>query len=299
MCSVILKAAFFDVGDTLVERWPPADIAKGLTRARICAELGEASWLDDFLDVDLGPRRPKMPVAALAEWSRAGRRFAPDDLRQETLRWFSEWFAERGIEMGPADIDRLRSLMCVPLSDVTSPVPGAFNAIRWCVRQGLRVILVTNTQSHTDADVLEDFRRFGLLDAIHAVASSHSVGWRKPHPAIFEHALRLAQAEPYEVFHVGDNLILDVFGARQLGIRAIWRRLPRPAAPIKSGRTALGQGGLNGRTSCGHPSECLFLDEGVISCVLCGEVVRLNVRPDAVIDDLTELEPIVARWIGA
>ena len=79
-------------------------------------------------------------------------------------------------------------------------------------------------QSRGDREVWEDWRRFGLADAIDAVASSHSVGWRKPHPAIFQRALDLTGARAEETVMVGDRLDADVAGAQALGMRAVLRR---------------------------------------------------------------------------
>jgi FMN phosphatase YigB (HAD superfamily) len=298
--QAVLKAAFFDIGDTLVEHWPPPDVAKRVTRAQICAELGELPWVDAFLDAEHQPKGHKSLAEALAAQGPSKTRFEPEDMRQETQRWFRDWFVRRDIEMTEAGIDRLRSLMCVPLEEVTTPVPGAFDAIRWCRDRGLRVVLVTNTLSHGDHDVLDDFRRFGLLEAIHGVASSHSVGWRKPHPAIFERALEIARVEPREAFHVGDNLILDVFGAQQLGIRAVWRRLPRPnRTPIVGQPPLPSTVGQRDGASCLHMSDRLFIDDGQIRCGACGDIVHVDLRPDAVVDDLTELPRVVAPWLDA
>ena len=47
----------------------------------------------------------------------------------------------------------------------------------------------------------------------------------KPHPSVFEEALRqLGVADPARAVFVGDRLHDDVFGARQVGLRAVWRR---------------------------------------------------------------------------
>jgi FMN phosphatase YigB (HAD superfamily) len=295
----MLKAAFFDVGDTLVEQWPPPDEAKRVTRAQICAGLGELPWLDDFLEAELHPKARMRLAEAVAARGRSETRFEPEDLRQETQRWFREWLVGRGIEMTEADIDRLRSLMCVPLAEVTTPVPGAFDALRWCADRGLRIVLVTNTLSHSDEDVREDFRRFGLLETIYGVASSHSVGWRKPHPAIFERALQIAKVEPGEAFHIGDNLILDVFGAQQLGIRAVWRRLPQPSRATTSDRgPPPSRPGRGDEASCRHVSDRLFMEDDLVRCAACGDLVHVRVRPDAVIENLTELPAVVAPWLA-
>ena len=111
---------------------------------------------------------------------------------------------------------------------------GAAEALRWCKREGLTVVLVTNTLWRGDDEVREDWRRFGLADVIDGVASSHNVGWRKPHRAMFDRALELADARPDEAFMVGDRMRADVWGARQVGIRGILRRTPglKPQTPV-------------------------------------------------------------------
>ncbi|MGH2498702.1 MAG: HAD family hydrolase [Candidatus Limnocylindria bacterium] len=205
-----LRAALFDVGDTLVEHWVPREQMRVAVREAVTAAFGEREWFDRLYDADLEPRDPTGP------------------LRQETNRWYADWFAANGVPLDGVEVDRLRAAFAVPLDRVASLADGADEAVRWCKRRGLRVVLVTNTLSRGDAEVVEDWRRFGLGDAIDAVVSSHSVGWRKPHPAIFERALRLAGAQPGEAFHVGDSLRADVQGAQQLGIRAVWRRTRAP-----------------------------------------------------------------------
>ena len=63
-------------------------------------------------------------------------------------------------------------------------------------------------------------------------ASSHSVGWLKPHRAIYDRALEIAGARPEEAFMVGDRLEADIHGAQRLGMRAIWRRTQHPQAEM-------------------------------------------------------------------
>ena len=110
-------------------------------------------------------------------------------------------------------------------------MPGAADAVRWCKARGLRVVLVTNTLSRGDAEVLRDWQRAGLADAIDAVVSSHSAGWEKPHPEIYRRALELAGVAPREVFMVGDDPVCDVQGAQAVGLRAVWRRTAHHRLP--------------------------------------------------------------------
>lgn len=297
-----LKAAFFDVGDTLVEHWAPREVVSERARARIRAGLGEQPWLDDWLEARIEPTTPASWVQSLAERVPGDPQFRPETARQETERWYRAWFDGRRIALDGIDLDRLRSLMCVPLDEISSPVAGAFDAVRWCAERGMRVVLVTNTLSRGDEEVLEDWRRFGIGDAIHGVVSSHSTGWRKPHPAIFERALEIAGAGPEEAFHVGDNLITDVWGAQQLGIAAIWRRSPRKRPPTEERgepRAPRDRDGADEKrsTACRHPSEHLFLADSDVRCGACGGAAGVDVSPDAIVDDLDQLPPAVIPWL--
>jgi FMN phosphatase YigB (HAD superfamily) len=297
---VPLKAAFFDVGDTLVEHWAPGEVVGQKARAQVCAALGEKDWLDDFLKADI---EPGWQTSLAQNLARLGSReqwftYEPDRARQETNRWYEEWFRSRGIVTDGIDIDLLRSAMCVALDEISSPVAGAFDAVRWCAERGLHVILVTNTLSRGDVEALEDWRRFGLSEAIHGVVTSHSSGWRKPHPAIFERALEMAHANAGEAFHVGDNLIADVWGARQVGIKAIWRRSERARPPSDERGEPAARAARERVEECRHPSERLYLDDGAVRCGRCGELAGIEVTPDAIVDDLTQLQAAVSPWLA-
>jgi FMN phosphatase YigB (HAD superfamily) len=200
-----MRAAFFDVGGTLVEHWSPPEEIAAVVRRHLVDAFGERPWSDALIRAEIEPR-------------------GGDALRQETNRWYDAWFAGQGIDCD-IEIDRLRSTVAVPLDLISTPAPGGEEALRWCKAQGLTVVLVTNVLSRGDAEVLRDWQRAGLGDAIDAVVSSHDVGWRKPHRAMFDRALKLAGVEPGQAFMVGDDPKLDVRGAQSLGIRAIWRRL--------------------------------------------------------------------------
>ena len=222
----MLKAALFDVGDTLVEHWAPRERLNELAHAVLRREFGDREWYGRFLDAEFGPNARSL--SGLAPHPAPSK----DELRQETLRWYSEWFHNSAIGIDDIDVDRLRSAVVVPLDLVSTLVRGAPEALRWCKAQGLRVVLVTNTLARGDAEVVEDWRRFGLSDAIDGVVSSHSIGWQKPHRAIYDRALETAGARPEEAFMVGDRLDADVLGAKRVGMRAIWRRTEHEQATV-------------------------------------------------------------------
>jgi HAD superfamily hydrolase (TIGR01662 family) len=83
--------------------------------------------------------------------------------------------------------------------------------------RGIRIGLISN--SHR---CLTSFQsHFALEGLFSAAVSSAAHGYMKPHPSIFETALRQASAEPAESVMVGDSVAHDVEGARRLGMRAV------------------------------------------------------------------------------
>jgi len=60
--------------------------------------------------------------------------------------------------------------------------------------------------------------------------SAREFGIGKPDPRIFHEACRRLGCAPGEVLHVGDDLVLDVHGARSAGLQATWLRRP-PCEP--------------------------------------------------------------------
>ena len=60
-----------------------------------------------------------------------------------------------------------------------------------------------------------------ISDRCRAAVSSSAHGFLKPHPSIFEAALRLVGAAPGESVMVGDSLAHDIEGARRAGMRVV------------------------------------------------------------------------------
>ena len=83
--------------------------------------------------------------------------------------------------------------------------------------QGIRLGLISN--SHRPLGSFES--HFDLHGLIAVKVSSFNHGFMKPHPSIFESALREMQVLPEAAVMVGDSLAHDVVGARQVGMRPV------------------------------------------------------------------------------
>lgn len=63
----------------------------------------------------------------------------------------------------------------------------------------------------------------GIEDYFQAIITSADVGYDKPHPGIFEAALKQVP-EGSSVYMIGDSYNADVLGSKAMGIQAIWVR---------------------------------------------------------------------------
>jgi len=55
--------------------------------------------------------------------------------------------------------------------------------------------------------------------------SAEHLGQPKPHPAMFEAAMKEAQALPHECIHIGDHPEQDILAAEDLGLSTIWANM--------------------------------------------------------------------------
>jgi putative hydrolase of the HAD superfamily len=91
---------------------------------------------------------------------------------------------------------------------------------RWSAR--LPLVALTNGNA--------DLHRIGLARYFRGIVSAHEIGCAKPDARAFHAACQLAGAAPSEVLHVGDDLRLDVEGARAAGLQSVWLLRPDIAA---------------------------------------------------------------------
>jgi putative hydrolase of the HAD superfamily len=110
----------------------------------------------------------------------------------------------------------------VPVETMMSAIrfrafPDAAPALAGLHERGLRLVCVSNW----DVSLADVLARCGLAGALDGVVTSAEAGVRKPDPAIFEPALRLARCTPPEAVYVGDTPSEDLAGARAAGIRAL------------------------------------------------------------------------------
>jgi HAD superfamily hydrolase (TIGR01509 family) len=93
-------------------------------------------------------------------------------------------------------------------------VPAALEAIR---QMGLKIGLISNVNSR--GQVPTNLLEYNLKDYFDPIVLSSEYGRRKPDPAIFHYAARLANVPTSRCLYVGDRIARDILGARKAGFR--------------------------------------------------------------------------------
>ena len=206
------KAILFDLDDTL---WPIAPVI-------LQAEQTLFEWL-----------RTNAP--------RVARQFTIDSLRQARLALLAQQpefhldlgalrragllsaFAQAGedsakVEQAMAHFFAARNAV-VPYDDV---LPG----LLWLKGRAL-----LGTVSNGNADL----HTIGLAHHFAVSVAAHQLGCAKPEAAIFHAACRQLGVAPADALYVGDDVLLDVRGAQQAGLRAVWLKRGASQADLEHG----------------------------------------------------------------
>lgn len=144
--------------------------------------------------------------------------------------------AESGIDATEALVERFLAAehaVWEPAHQLASTTHALLETLRG---RGLKLGLVSNAFD-PPALLHRDLEQLGIAERIDAAVFSSEVGWRKPHPAIFERALEALGVLAERVLFVGDSLAADIGGAAALGMhtcQSLWFRAdddPEAAEP--------------------------------------------------------------------
>ena len=212
MTSSVLKAVLFDLDDTL---WPIGPVIAA-------AEVSWHAWL--------AQRAPKVTAMFSIDELRR-RRMALLEQRPElvvdlaTLRRIA---LQHAFEQAGEDHAHIDGAMQHFLAARNAVTPYA-DVLPGLARLQGRIKLGVITNGNADLEVI------GLGHHFHYTLSSAQFGRAKPDPAIFLTACEAMQVAPHEAVYVGDDLRLDVQGAQQVGMKAVWMNRAGSDAHLQAG----------------------------------------------------------------
>ena len=99
--------------------------------------------------------------------------------------------------------------------------PGTREALAK-VREKYKTAVISNS----DGKIAEVVAQAGIADGFVSITDSGIVGKEKPHPLIFETALKSVGARPEESLYVGDVYSVDYCGSTRAGMQAVLFDVP-------------------------------------------------------------------------
>jgi len=200
----------------------------------VCVEKMYESLVDDGFEVDCERFCEVYGAVHYNYWL----------LRYEKLRevtnavWLSETLNQLGFATKPGD-EAVKKAVNVYFEDYYRALKP-----RSCALRTLKTL--SNTYSlglvsnFTYAPIIHaGLRKLRLNPYFDSMLVSQDVGWRKPHPQIFEEALKRLKRGAIETVFVGDSPIEDIQGAKNVGMKAIF--IPSQFFTLEDAKNALQQ----------------------------------------------------------
>ncbi len=212
----MLQGILFDLGDTLFDTEPVNTRSMAHESARAIHDL-------------LSSRGHKLPPL--------GRYFR---MQYRAVRWHYLWSKLRrrefnsfellksqcrrmNLSLDEATLREIAWMWYAPVTEHTTVAADVVPTLRLLRDRGLKLGMVSNT--FIPGFVLDrHLALLGLLEFLPVRIYSSEVGYRKPHPRIFQLALEALGISPARAAFVGDIVKTDIVGARCLGMVTILRQ---------------------------------------------------------------------------
>ncbi len=196
----VIRALFFDIGDTLVFDDPPLPVRLTQVAQSVGVTLDAAAYRvgEDY---------------ALSQYLRGVPWDAPDAMRQNVA---AMWRALGQPPLSDTDWQTLTQAFAHLPTDRYAH-PGGLELLTELKARGFILGAISDWEETLPA-LLTDL---GIRPYLDALAVSALVGVTKPAPALFQEALRQANIPAETSLHIGDWYALDVAGARAAGMQTL------------------------------------------------------------------------------
>ncbi len=151
-------------------------------------------------------------------------------MSKKTLR--TERFRQSLYRLGIKDLDL--SFEIADFYVENSPVkralfPGTIDVLTELKEKYILHIITNGFEEIQDIKMTQS----GLAPFFKEIITSEKAGARKPHPAIFNYSLQMANASANECLMIGDNQLVDIEGAQKIGMDGVFFNPEREKTTVK------------------------------------------------------------------
>ena len=191
-------------------------------RVRAAMSSHDPSTIDMLVDDLLASSRPGDEARTISTES---------PMVVDAVQLISASLERQGLPVDAGIVWRIRRAMAIPVHERFQPLPGAKALLETIHGLGLRTFIASNTYWRDADSYWNDFRALGLAGLIDGIVTSIDAGHLKPHPAVFEMAMRMAGVRAEQCVVIGNREDNDVAPALALGMRTIlvYPDDPKPA----------------------------------------------------------------------
>ena len=145
--------------------------------------------------------------------------YREEKIDKQNLRYkrLKDSFDAVAYKVEDAVINRLSEDYIAHLSSFNHLFEGTFELLDY-LKPNYQLHIITNGFQEAQYSKMSSSR---ILPYFKTITNSEMAGVKKPHPRIFEHALKSAQAISSESLMIGDNYEADILGAQNVGFQVI------------------------------------------------------------------------------
>lgn len=204
-----IRGIIFDLGGTLMYLDSTWEAITPSNAASLEAYLRALGYLVDerFIEAFLHRKRDYTDRARV------------EGVEYLTSHALDETLAEFGITLDEFTKRRAVEAWFEPEKAAWKPFPESLPTLQLLYSMGYRMGLISNATDDMFIEALVD--RFGFRPYLDPVLNSAGVGIRKPRREIFEMVFKLWRMPPHQTVMVGDDLEMDIQGAKNAGMHSV------------------------------------------------------------------------------
>ena len=212
-----IKAVTFDLWETLLFEKDGANLRRTAARCRNLVQVLNKLGVGVSL---------KQVASAMDETVSALKKVwetNKDVTHLDQIRLVLRHVLKRSVAINDEWMEELSSAYASPIFEVRPYLnPDALEVLRRFKDQNKLVGLICNTGLTPGNAIRRFLEEEGVAKCFDLMVFSDEVGIRKPDPRIFHLVAQRFKTSPHNIAHIGDNLRVDVWGAKNAGFKAMY-----------------------------------------------------------------------------
>ena len=211
-----IKAVTFDLWETLLFERDGANMSRAAARCRNLVQVM------DKLGIDVSPEQVSSAMNELASDLMTTWETDKDLNHLDQVRLILKYASKGSVAICDERMEDLSLAYVSPIFEIRPYLnPDAPEILKRFKDQGKLVGLICNTGMTPGTAIRNFLEQEGVAGYFDTMVFSDELRIRKPDPKIFHSVAQKFNVSPNNIVHIGDNLRLDIWGAKNAGCKAI------------------------------------------------------------------------------